>query len=80
LPLKPVYQTFKTNRAGRFLDLKKSYLTLYASHTVWKNRATFEARTKSEAFRAAHGRAGDHPQFEGFEVRQTVGRGKPEVV
>ena len=26
--------------------------TLYASHTVWKNRATFEAWTKSEAFRA----------------------------
>ena len=44
--------------------------TLYASHTVWKNRATFEAWTKSEAFRAAQ--AGDnkplylgHPQFEG---------------
>jgi heme-degrading monooxygenase HmoA len=57
--------------------------TLYASHTVWKNRATFEAWTKSEAFRAAHSRAEynkplylDHPQFEGFEVRQTVGRGK----
>jgi len=28
--------------------------TLYASHTVWKNRAVFEAWTKSEAFRAAH--------------------------
>ena len=49
--------------------------TLYASHTVWKNRAVFEAWTKSEAFRAAHSRAGDnkplylgHPQFEGFEV------------
>jgi heme-degrading monooxygenase HmoA len=28
--------------------------TLYASHTVWKNRATFEAWTRSEAFRAAH--------------------------
>src|SRR5271168_4937736 len=57
--------------------------TLYASHTVWENRAVFEAWTKSEAFRAAHSRAGnnkplylDHPQFEGFEVRQTVGRGK----
>jgi heme-degrading monooxygenase HmoA len=56
--------------------------TLYASHTVWENRAVFEAWTKSEAFRAAHSRAGDnkplyldHPQFEGFEVRQTVGRG-----
>jgi heme-degrading monooxygenase HmoA len=42
-----------------------------------------EAWTKSEAFRAAHSRAGDnkplyldHPQFEGFEVRRTVGRGK----
>jgi hypothetical protein len=60
--------------------------TLYASHTVWENRAVFEAWTKSEAFRAAHSRAGDnkplyldHPQFEGFEVRQTVGRGKAEV-
>jgi heme-degrading monooxygenase HmoA len=46
----------------------------------------FEASTKSEAFRAAHSRAGDntplhlgHPPFEGFEVRQTVGRGKAEV-
>jgi heme-degrading monooxygenase HmoA len=57
--------------------------TLYASHTVWENRATFEAWTKSEAFRAAHHKAGDnkpvylgHPEFEGFEVCQTVGRGK----
>jgi heme-degrading monooxygenase HmoA len=59
--------------------------TLYASHTVWESRAVFEAWTKSEAFRAAHSRAGDnkplyldHPQFEGFEVRQTpsvAGRG-----
>jgi heme-degrading monooxygenase HmoA len=54
--------------------------TLYASHTVWENYSAFEAWTKSEAFRAAHNRAGDnkslylgHPQFEGFEVRQTVG-------
>jgi heme-degrading monooxygenase HmoA len=52
--------------------------TVYASHTVWKNRATFEACTKSEAFRAAHASAGankplylGHPQFEGFEVRLT---------
>ena len=57
--------------------------TLYASHTVWENRTVFEAWTKSDAFRAAHSRTGenkplylDHPQFEGFEVRQTVGRGK----
>jgi len=55
--------------------------TLYASHTVWENRAVFEAWIKSEAFRAAHSRAGDnkplyldHPQFERFEVQQTVRR------
>ncbi|SLN16144.1 antibiotic biosynthesis monooxygenase family protein [Roseisalinus antarcticus] len=28
---------------------------LYASHTLWRDRAAFEAWTKSEAFRAAHG-------------------------
>ena len=57
--------------------------TLFASHTVWQSRAAFEAWTKSEAFRAAHSRAGEnkplyieHPQFEGFEVRQTVERGE----
>jgi heme-degrading monooxygenase HmoA len=55
--------------------------TLYASHTIWRTKADFEAWTKSEAFRAAHRDAGqnkglylDHPQFEGFEVRQTVTR------
>jgi heme-degrading monooxygenase HmoA len=60
--------------------------TLYASHTVWQNQGAFEAWTKSEAFRAVHKDAGqnkplyiDHPQFEGFEVRQTVGRGKTAV-
>src|SRR5277367_5960299 len=49
--------------------------TLYASHTVWNSHADFEAWTKSEAFRAAHNRAGDnkplylgHPNFEGFEA------------
>lgn len=47
---------------------------LYASHTIWSTKADFEAWTKSEAFRAAHARAGEgkpltlgHPQFEGFE-------------
>jgi len=55
--------------------------TLYSSHTLWQSRATFEAWTKSEEFRAAHARAGenkplylDHPQFEGFDIRQTVRR------
>jgi len=55
--------------------------TLYASHTIWQSRASFEAWTKSAEFRAAHARAGnettgslylEHPKFEGFEVRQTV--------
>lgn len=57
--------------------------TLYASHTIWQSRASFEAWTKSAEFRAAHARAGnettgslylEHPKFEGFEVRQTVAR------
>jgi len=61
--------------------------TLYASHTVWESHAAFDAWTKSDAFRAAHRSAGEnkplylgHPQFEGFEVRQTVGRGKKAEV
>ncbi|MEI5996564.1 antibiotic biosynthesis monooxygenase [Paraburkholderia bengalensis] len=53
---------------------------LYSSHTIWANRAAFEAWTQSEAFRAAHRNAGNqsrplylgHPEFEGFEVLQTV--------
>ncbi len=60
--------------------------TLYSSHTVWQSKAAFEAWTRSEEFRAAHKDAGlnkplyiDHPQFEGFEVRQTVGRNEPVV-
>ncbi len=60
--------------------------TLYASHTVWANRGAFEAWTRSEAFRAAHHRAGDnkplylgHPQFEGFEVCQTVQHSKTKA-
>ena len=48
--------------------------TLYASHTTWLDRESFEAWTRSEAFRKAHAGAGSqrglylgHPQFEGFE-------------
>jgi heme-degrading monooxygenase HmoA len=33
---------------------------LYASHTLWRDRAAFEAWTKSDAFRAAH--SGVKPQ------------------
>jgi heme-degrading monooxygenase HmoA len=61
--------------------------TLYASHTVWQDRAAFEAWTRSEAFRAAHQGAGGNkplylgpPQFEGFEAVQTVAGGKAQVV
>jgi len=49
--------------------------TLYASHTLWDDRASFEAWTKSENFRKAHAGARapagvylGHPQFEGFEA------------
>ena len=31
---------------------------LYASHTIWRSYADFEAWTRSEAFRAAHRNAG----------------------
>lgn len=60
--------------------------TLYSSHTVWQSKTMFEAWTKSDEFRAAHKDAGqskplyiDHPQFEGFEVCQTVRRGEAAV-
>ena len=52
---------------------------LYASHTIWRSRGDFEAWTRSEAFRLAHQNAGQnkalylgHPEFEGFEIIQTV--------
>ena len=52
---------------------------LYSSHTLWSNHGAFERWTQSDAFRAAHRNAGDnramylgHPEFEGFEVVQTV--------
>lgn len=53
---------------------------LYSSHTLWRSREDFDAWTRSEAFRAAHRDAGSnrplylgHPEFEGFEVIQTLG-------
>jgi heme-degrading monooxygenase HmoA len=55
---------------------------LYASHSIWENQAAFEAWTKSAAFRAAHGQAGNRsgnapsymgpPEFEGFEALQVI--------
>ena len=56
---------------------------LYSSHTIWRCRDDFEAWTRSEAFRRAHSSAGGnrslyfgHPEFEGFEVIQTIEPGK----
>ena len=52
---------------------------LYSSHAIWQSRQHFEAWTRSEAFRLAHRDAGQnrplylgHPEFEGFDVIQTV--------
>lgn len=52
---------------------------LYASHTLWRDKAAFEAWTQSEAFRLAHRDAGQnrplylgHPEFEGFQVIQAI--------
>ena len=52
---------------------------LYSSHTVWESREAFVAWTQSEHFREAHRNAGankplylGHPEFEGFEVLQTI--------
>jgi heme-degrading monooxygenase HmoA len=56
---------------------------LYSSHTIWRSKSDFEAWTRSEAFRQAHSGAGQnrslylgHPEFEGFEVIQTIEPGK----
>jgi heme-degrading monooxygenase HmoA len=52
---------------------------LYSSHTVWASQDDFLAWTRSEQFRFAHKNAGDqkpktlgHPEFEGFEVIQSL--------
>ena len=54
-------------------------VTLYASHTVWADEASFRAWTRSDAFRAAHANAGQtlklhegHPVFEGFSAIQQI--------
>ena len=58
---------------------KREDHVLYSSHTIWRSQADFEAWTRSEAFRLAHQSAGQnrplylgHPEFEGFEIIQTV--------
>lgn len=56
---------------------------LYATHTIWADKAAFEGWTKSEQFRKSHARAENstgnslylgHPKFEGFEIIQTETR------
>lgn len=53
--------------------------TLYASHTIWRNRDDFVNWTKSEQFRNAHRNAGGSktlylgpPQFEGFDAVEGI--------
>ena len=55
--------------------------TLYSSHTVWTDRESFLAWTRSEQFRESHRNAGGnkglylgHPEFEGFESVLEEGR------
>ncbi|HMQ93911.1 MAG TPA: antibiotic biosynthesis monooxygenase [Amaricoccus sp.] len=53
--------------------------TLYASHTIWEDEASFRAWTTSPQFREAHRDAGlnkplylGHPEFEGFSSIEGV--------
>lgn len=55
---------------------------LYSSLTLWASRADFEGWTRSDQFRRAHAGAGSTkpitlgpPQFEGFDVLQTIAPG-----
>ena len=57
---------------------------LYSSHTIWASQEDFTDWTKSEQFHAAHQHAGErkpltlgHPEFEGFEVIQTIETTQP---
>jgi heme-degrading monooxygenase HmoA len=59
---------------------------LYSSHTIWASKDAFTAWTQSEHFRAAHRDAGankplylGHPEFEGFEVLQTIKNSRDEA-
>ena len=74
----PGFESFHLLRGPRHDDH-----VLYSSHTVWASKSAFEDWTRSDAFRQAHkdaGQAGTRamylgpPQFEGFEVLQTIGR------
>ena len=65
----PGFKTFNLLRGATEEDH-----TLFASHSIWNTRESFDAWTKSEAFKKAHANAGTakgvylgHPEFEGFE-------------
>ncbi len=56
--------------------------TLFASHTVWDSQTAFDNWRESESFTKAHSRARapegtylGHPEFEGFAVVLTQGKG-----
>ncbi len=66
----PGFKSFHLLRGPQLDDY-----TLFASHTTWQDKATFDAWTHSDAFKQAHAQAGQtkglylgHPNFEGFEV------------
>ncbi|MEN3930805.1 antibiotic biosynthesis monooxygenase [Microvirga sp. W0021] len=53
---------------------------LYSSYTLWESKDDFTAWTKSDQFRKSHERAEapqekltiGHPEFEGFDVLQSI--------
>lgn len=70
----PGFETFNLLRGPEHDDY-----VLYCSHSTWESREAFTAWTQSEQFRAAHASAGErrpmtlgHPEFEGFEVVQSL--------
>lgn len=66
----PGFETFNLLKGPELDDH-----TLFASHTTWLDKASFDAWTHSDAFKQVHAQAGQtkglylgHPNFEGFEV------------
>jgi Uncharacterized enzyme involved in biosynthesis of extracellular polysaccharides len=61
---------------------EKADHVLFSSYTLWATKADFEAWTTSEQFKKSHARIESeapaqkqtlgHPEFEGFEVLQTI--------
>lgn len=76
LPDMPGFVEFHMLRGPEYEDH-----ILYSSHTVWETESDFEAWTQSDAFNRSHAQSNaapaeratlGHPQFEGFEVIQTI--------